>query len=113
MTKDHTDAKRKLEDVEGKATLAPSSTDLSENLKQQASDEATRLGGLTGKTFDRAYIDAQVSDHAALLRELDQDLIPEAKDHGLAALLRKLRPTVAHHLALARKLQSELAGGTP
>jgi putative membrane protein len=109
MTKDHDDAKLKLAGVETEAGLTPADTALSLNLTKHASDEAAQLGFLNGGAFDGAYIDAQVSDHTTLLKELDETLIPDAKDANLAALLRKLRPVVAHHLAMARRVQAELA----
>jgi putative membrane protein len=109
MTKDHDDAKQKLAGVEAQAGLTPADTTLSLSLTKHASDEAAQLGFLAGKAFDGAYIDAQVSDHTTLLKELDENLIPDAKDADLAALLRKLRPVVAHHLAMARRVQAELA----
>jgi putative membrane protein len=109
MTKDHDDAKLKLAGVVAQAGLTPADTTLSLNLTKHASDEAAQLGYLAGKAFDSAYIDAQISDHATLLKELDERLIPDAKDANVAALLRKLRPVVAHHLAMARRVQAELA----
>lgn len=109
MHKDHGDAKLQLADVAAKAGLTPADSDLSLSLTKHAADEAGQLGYLTGDEFDGPYIDAAVSDHEALLREIDQDLMPDAKDPSVAALLRKLRPTVAHHLAMARRLQSEFA----
>ena len=66
------------------------------------------LDGLAGNTFDRAYVDAQIADHAALLKSLDEDLIPSAKDASVAALLRKLRPVVAHYLDKERRLQAKV-----
>ena len=109
MTKDHGDVKQELVDVESKARLTPAESELSINLTKHASDEAGQLGYLTGDVFDDAYIDAQVGDHSMLLKELDEDLIPSAKDASVAAFLRKLRPVVAHHLAKARSLQAEFA----
>ena len=108
MTKEHGDAKQDLLDVEAKAGLKPVDSDFSMNLAKQASDEAGRLGGLDGETFDRDYVEAQVADHAALLKALDEDLIPSAKAPALAALLRKIRPVVARHLAKARRLEAAL-----
>jgi putative membrane protein len=111
MRKDHGDAKRELADTAAQAGFTPSDTELSNGLTKAASDEAVRLGGLEGKDFDGAYIDAQVSDHASLLRSLDEDLIPSAKEPSIAALLRRLRTVVARHLEHARRLQADLERG--
>ena len=109
MRKDHGEAKLELADVAAKAGLTPADTDLSGSLTKHGSDEAGQLGYLKGDEFDGPYIDAQVSDHETLLREIDEDLMPAAKDESVASLLRKLRGAVAHHLAMARRLQGEFA----
>jgi putative membrane protein len=108
MTKDHGDAKAKLTETGMRAGLTPADTDLSNRLTKESSDESRRLGLLNGSAFDAAYVDAQIADHSALLTDIDEDLIPSAKDPSVAALLRRLRPSVAHHLAMARSLEAEL-----
>jgi putative membrane protein len=109
MRKEHGDAKVKLSDVVAKAGLTPADTDVSNDFTKHAYDNAAMLSGVTGEDFDRAYLNAQVDDHAALLKELDEDLIPNAKDPGLRALLHKMRGVAAHHLAQAKRLQSGLS----
>ena len=106
MTKDHGGAKLKLADLEAKTGSVPGVTAVSDDLTKHGSDELAQLGALTGAAFDRAYIDAEVSDHAALLKKFNEDLIPDAKNPSLAALLRKLRPVIASHLAKARRLRA-------
>lgn len=106
MRKDHGDARERLVDVEAKTGLAPADTELSNGLTKRASDDAGRLGSLGGDAFDGAYIDASISEHAALLRVFDADLTPGARDASVAALLRELRPVVARHLEMARRLQA-------
>jgi putative membrane protein len=113
MTHDHTDARQKLIDVERKSNIAPIESEESKALAGHAAEEASGLGDQTGAAFDRAYMDAQVADHAALLKTMDEELIPGAKDPALAALLRKLKPTVARHLSLAKRLQAQLEGRKP
>lgn len=108
MLKDHGDAKQELVDVEAKAGLTPADTELSNGLTKRAADESAMLEPLDGSDFDAAYVDAQVADHEALLRALDEELIPSAKDPSVAALLRRLRPIVSRHLDHARRLQAGL-----
>jgi putative membrane protein len=108
MTRDHGGAKQELSEVEAKTGITRSDTALSSDLTKHGTDEIGQLSVLTGVAFDRAYVDAQVSDHAALLKAFDEKLIPDAKNPSVAALLRKLRPVIASHLAKARRLQTEL-----
>ena len=109
MRKEHGDAQRQIADAAAVAGLAPADSALSASLTKHASDEAGQLRYLKGDEFDGPYVDAQVSDHETLYRLIDHDLLPDAKDPSVAALLRSLRPIVAHHLSMARGLQSEFA----
>ena len=108
VRKDHGDAKQYLVDVEAKAGLTPADTELSNALTKRAADEASQLDSYEPEDFDAAYLDEQVSDHASLLRTIDEDLVPSADDPLVAALLHRLRPVYAHHLAKARRLRAEL-----
>ncbi|MET0320010.1 MAG: DUF4142 domain-containing protein [Duganella sp.] len=67
---------------------------------------AAELKALSGAGFDSTYVaKAGVADHtkvhAALLKDMGA-----AKDADVKALATKLEPTVAHHLAMAKKLKS-------
>ncbi|MFI5349556.1 MAG: DUF4142 domain-containing protein [Elusimicrobiota bacterium] len=107
MRKDHGSIKNRLIDAEARTGLAPIDTDLSLSLAKHATEENAQLGYLKGDEFDGPYVDAQVSDHETLIRVIDLDLLPSAKDASVASLLRKLRSTDAHHLAMARDLEKK------
>jgi hypothetical protein len=47
-----------------------------------------------------------------VLSDLDQKLLPAAKDPGLRACLEKLKPKVQDHLAQAERLQKELGSSS-
>lgn len=69
---------------------------------------AAELKALSGSGFDSTYVKkAGVEDHTKVHAALRKD-IDAAQDADVKALAIKLEPTVAHHLAMAKKL-----GATP
>ena len=72
--------------------------------KKMASD----LEKLSGPAFDKEYAKkAGVLDHTKVHAALKND-IANAKDPDIKALATKLEPTVAHHLAMAKKLDASI-----
>lgn len=66
---------------------------------------AEQLKALSGSSFDAEYVSkAGVQDHTKVHAALKKD-IASAKDADVKALAVKLEPTVAHHLAMAKKLK--------
>lgn len=105
MKTDHRAAKTKLLTLR----IAAVDSDRSLNLKGLAKAEGEKLGKATMDEFDKTYMDAQVDDHATLLKALDEELIPKAQAAPLAAFLKDVRKTVAAHLDEAKKIQGSLA----
>lgn len=66
------------------------------------------LGGLEGKAFDKAYIDAMVNGHQAALNMLDNKLLKTAKTPEVKQFLMDVRGVVAEHLDAAKKVQEDL-----
>jgi len=67
---------------------------------------AAELDALSGARFDEAYAKrAGVAGHANVHASLKKD-ISAVEDPDVKALATKLEPTVAHHLAMAKKLAS-------
>ena len=110
MLKEHTKAGKELTELAGKESIATEASDTSRKLDRDGKVLLSRLQATPGGAdFNREYIDAQVKEHQDLLTELDTRLIPAAKDEELAALLKKLRGKVAHHLKMARDVESSVS----
>jgi putative membrane protein len=89
--------------------LTPAESALSRMLTDDATATRMRLATLTGAAFDRAYIDAQVMQHARVLDVIDSALLPNATRGELRmALSNDVRPMVASHLQQARDLQTAI-----
>jgi len=63
------------------------------------------LKGGTGRDFDAAYIEAQISGHQKVLDTINDRLLPDVKGAGLKAYLEEIKPTVEAHLNRAKQLQ--------
>lgn len=108
MVTDHSGVNRAAVDLVHKLGVTPQENPTSQSLKQGGDDNLTKLKGLGGKNFDRAYIDHEVIYHESVLDALDKTLIPSAQNAELKALLVKVRPAFVAHLEHARHLQAEL-----
>lgn len=84
----------------------------SERMSKEADSALSSLQQKSGADFDRAYIQLQCDEHRKVLNDLDQKLLPAAKDPGLRAYLEKLKPRVQDHLAQAERLQKELGASS-
>lgn len=92
--------------------LTPAESALSAMLRTDAMSTQAQLATMSGAAFDRAYVAAQVMQHAHVLDLLDTTLIPNATNAALRTSLQNdVRPMVASHLQQARDLQTAL--GTP
>ena len=67
--------------------------------------ELDSLKSFKGAAYDKAYIDAAVSDHQEVLNALDKELIPGAVNPSLKAALQTARGKVAAHLQKAQEIQ--------
>jgi putative membrane protein len=108
MIKQHGNAQKMEAQVATKAGITPAESDLSSQITQDSADAASKLQGLTGKDFDKAYMQGQVDAHQKVLDTLDNKLIPAAQNADLKALLQKERGVVSDHLDLAKKVNDSL-----
>lgn len=110
MVRDHTGVNQAAGDLVRKLKVTPEPNSTSESLKKGGDDNLSKLKGLTGKAFDKAYVDHEVAYHQAVLDAMDKTLIPDAKNAELKALLVKVRPAFVAHLEHAKHLDAELNG---
>ena len=110
MVTDHTGVNKSATELVTKLKVTPEDNPTSQSLKKDADANLKKLKGLSGATFDKAYIDNEVAYHQAVIDALDKTLIPGAKNAELKALLVKVRPAFVSHLEHAKHLQSSLGG---
>lgn len=110
MVRDHTGVNQAATDLVHKLNVTPESNATSESLKKGGDENLAKLKALSGKAFDKAYIDHEVAYHQAVIDAMDKTLIPDAKNAELKALLVKVRPAFVAHLDHAKHLDEALDG---
>jgi putative membrane protein len=108
MVTDHTAVNKQATALAKKLNVTPEDNDVSRQLKTNADQATASLQGKSGADFDKAYIDNEVTYHQGVLDALDKTLIPGAQNAELKALLEKVRPNIAAHLARAKNIQGTL-----
>jgi len=101
---DHTKAGQQLADLaQSKGLTLPGAV----STKQQK--EIDHLSGLSGPEFDRAYIHAAVRDHQKVIALFERES-NKGQDADLKGFAAQTLPTLQHHLAMAKTLESQLSG---
>jgi putative membrane protein len=108
MVSDHTGVNKSAVELATRLKVTPEDNPTSQSLKAGGDANIAALRTLSGAAFDKAYIDHEVAYHQQVLDALDKTLIPNAKNAELKALLVKVRPAFAAHLAHAKQLQTSL-----
>jgi putative membrane protein len=108
MVADHSGVNQQATALVQKLHVTPEDNDTSKSLAQGGTATRAKLAGLSGKAFDKAYVDNEVKYHETVLGALDKTLIPNASNAELKALLVKVRPAFVAHLEHAKHLQAEL-----
>ncbi|MDB5913625.1 MAG: hypothetical protein JWP22_2300 [Ramlibacter sp.] len=109
MVTDHNAVNKQAGELVKKLKVTPEANDTSASLKKGGDANIARLTKLSGKEFDKAYVENEVSYHQAVIDAVDKTLLPSAKNEELKALIQKVRPTLVQHLEHARHLQAQLA----
>jgi putative membrane protein len=107
MVTDHTGVNKAAVDLVTKLKVTPEDNPTSQALKKGGEENVANLKKLSGKAFDKAYIDHEVAYHQQVLDAVDKVLIPNAKNEELKALIVKVRPAFVAHLDHAKMIQSK------
>jgi len=75
---------------------------------KKGDDNLANLKRLKGAEFNRAYIDHEVTYHEAVIDAIEKNLIANANNAELKALLEKSRPAFVEHLDHAKRLQTSM-----
>jgi putative membrane protein len=109
MIADHTDADKNGADLAQKEGLNLADSTTSTTVKSDGDHVLADLSSKSGANFDKAYVDAQVEEHTEVLRTINAQLIPDARDGQVQMFVHAIQSKVSEHLKHAEKLQSELA----
>lgn len=108
MIAEHTGVNEQATALVQKLGVTPQDNATSQSLKAAADETKTRLEGLSGAEFDKAYIDNEVAFHQTVLDAIDTTLIPNAQNAELKSLIEQVRPAIDGHLKMAQQIQQTL-----
>lgn len=108
MVKDHSQNLQDAKDLSQKINIQLVTSDKSQALTQKGKQGLQKLSNLPEKRFDMAYINAMVVGHTAVLKAIDEQLLPKASNADLVSFLKTTRETVQHHLDMAKDIQKQL-----
>ena len=108
MVTDHAGVNKQATALVQKLKVKPEDSDTSKSLKAGGAANISKLKGLKGAAFDKAYVENEVTYHQAVIDALDKTLIPNAKNAELKTLLEKVKPAFVAHLEHARQIQQSL-----
>ena len=103
LVDDHTKANQQLQSLPG-ANQALQSASPPDDKRQ----EIDQLSGLSGKEFDRAFIDQMVQDHEKAVSKF-QEVASSATDPQVKQFASQTLPTLQKHLEQAKALQSRVS----
>lgn len=108
MVRDHTSVNNQATQLANKLNVTPEESPTSRSLESDGAKSLAKLRGLSGTEFDKAYIENEVTYHEAVIKTVDETLIPNAKNAELKALLESSKPIFVSHLNHAKELQTSL-----
>jgi putative membrane protein len=108
MVTDHGAADERLRVLLTQKGMISQPNPTSSRMQQEHAQSSSQLAALQGSEFDEAYVALQVDMHQQVLDTIDRDLLPDAQDPELKALITEIRPKIAAHLDHARMVQREL-----
>ncbi|HKO19173.1 MAG TPA: DUF4142 domain-containing protein [Acidobacteriaceae bacterium] len=108
MVTDHSAVLKSVNNLAAKLHVTPADSDTRSSLKKQADETTAHLKSLSGAEFDKAYVDAEVAYHQAVIQEVSSVLIPDAKNAELKSALQGAAPLFQGHLEHAQHLQSSM-----
>ncbi len=88
-----------------KLGVTPVNNDLVAALSKQSMEHEAKLKTLSGKAFDKAYIDHEVVYHEAVIDVIEKQLIPSAKNAELKQALVSVVPAFKAHLKHCKMIQ--------
>ena len=111
LVRDHRAVRQQGRDLAAKlgVTPTPPKDDQSSNDHAAA---MTRLRGLKGAEFDRAFLQHEAAFHQAVIDAIRSTLLPAIDNQELKALVEKVAPAFQAHLRMAQELEKKLSSAS-
>lgn len=90
----------------------PENSSYAGDLQRTGQQTIQSLRSYSNASFDRAYLDNQITMHTWLLANLDSAFIP-ATSGSMRHRLEASRDMISEHLEMARSIRNSLGGRTP
>ena len=110
MIRDHRGVIAQAAALAERLGVTPKDNEHSQALTHQASGVRADLEHLSGRAFDRAYMENEVAYHETVIGAVQGTLIPSASNAELRHLLESVVPALETHLEHARHLSQALSG---
>lgn len=91
-----------------KLKVTPKDNAVSQKYVADAKRTLQMLDAKSDKTFNKAYVDNEVSYHQTVIDAVNKVLIPQSQNAELKALLQKVVPILQKHLEHAQMLQKQI-----
>jgi putative membrane protein len=111
MIDDHTLGTNEVLALAKKLGVTPEESAVTKGLKDGAAQTAAKLKTLKGADLDRAYVDAEIAYHQAVIDAVNKVLLPSVKNAEVKQALVNTGPTLQAHLVHAQQVQAALAKG--
>ena len=108
MLTDHTGVNQLVTNVLAKHDVTPEDNTASLDMRDESAEKRDLMRELSGFAFDSTYAENEVSYHRKFLAQIDNVLLPSARNADLRSLLTAVRPAVASHLAHAEQLRADV-----
>lgn len=108
MLTDHAGVNQLVNTLLTKLDMAAEDNVLSLDMRDESAAKRDLMRELSGYAFDSTYIENEVTYHRKFLSQLDNIMLPSARNVDLRALLTSVRPAVASHLAHAEQVRADV-----
>lgn len=106
MINDHSANEKKGQALANRLNLTPQTSNISSALQNDSDKVVAKL--TRSATLDKDYMMSQVEVHRKVVKMLDQQLIPNAKNVELKNMLTQTRTAVAAHLKKAEQIVEKM-----
>ena len=87
--------------------VTPQDNAVSQSLEKDVNSTREKLQGLPQEEFDKAYVDNEVAYHEKVIAAVEEQLIPQATNEELKALLEEVLPVLKGHLEHAQMIRKK------